>query len=63
LLETKNQQPLVTNEWEVNVTVYSRLLSGRLAGKIIGTWELIYNTNFKVVEFDYFKMNARLVVN
>ena len=31
--------------------------------EFIGTWELMYNTNFKVVEFDHFKMNAGLVVN
>jgi len=28
--------------------------------EFIGTWELMYNTNFKVVEFDHFKMNAGL---
>ena len=28
--------------------------------EFIGTWELLYNPNFKVVEFDHFKMNAGL---
>jgi hypothetical protein len=23
-----------------------------------GTWEMMYNPNFKMVEFDHFKMNA-----
>jgi len=26
--------------------------------EFIGTWEQIHNPNFKVVEFDYFRMNA-----
>lgn len=26
--------------------------------EFLGTWELIYNRNFKVVEFDHFKMQA-----
>ena len=28
--------------------------------EFIGTWELLYNINFKVVEFDHFKMQAGL---
>jgi hypothetical protein len=28
--------------------------------EFIGTWEQMYNPNFKVVEFDHFKMNAGL---
>jgi len=28
--------------------------------EFIGTWEQLYNPNFKVVEFDHFKMNAGL---
>jgi hypothetical protein len=28
--------------------------------EFIGTWEKLYNPNFKVVEFDHFKMNAGL---
>ena len=28
--------------------------------EFIGTWEQLHNTNFKVVEFDHFKMNAGL---
>ena len=28
--------------------------------EFIGTWEKIHNPNFKVVEFDHFKMNAGL---
>ena len=28
--------------------------------EFIGTWELLYNTHFKVVEFDHFKMQAGL---
>ena len=28
--------------------------------EFLGTWEQIYNPNFKVVEFDHFKMEAGL---
>ncbi len=28
--------------------------------EFIGTWEQLYNPNFKVVEFDHFRMNAGL---
>jgi len=28
--------------------------------EFIGTWELLYNPNFKVIEFDHFKMQAGL---
>ncbi len=28
--------------------------------EFLGTWETIYNPNFKVVEFDHFKMEAGL---
>ena len=28
--------------------------------EFIGTWELLYNTNFKVVDFDHFKIQAGL---
>ena len=28
--------------------------------EFIGTWEQMYNSNFKVVEFDHFKMSAGL---
>lgn len=28
--------------------------------EFIGTWELMYNVNFKVVEFDHFKMQTGL---
>lgn len=30
----------------------------RTALEFSGTWEKIYNSNFKVVEFDHFKMNG-----
>jgi hypothetical protein len=26
--------------------------------EFLGTWEMMYNPNFKMVEFDHFKMNA-----
>ena len=26
--------------------------------EFLGTWEMIYNTNFKVVEFDHFKIRT-----
>ena len=32
----------------------------RSALEFLGTWEIIYNPNFKVVEFDHFKMQAGL---
>ena len=28
--------------------------------EFLGTWEMIHNPNFKVVEFDHFRMQARL---
>ena len=28
--------------------------------EILGTWEMIHNPDFKVVEFDYFRMQAGL---
>ena len=32
----------------------------RFTIEFLGTWEQLYNPNFKVVEFDHFKMNAGL---
>ena len=29
--------------------------------EFIGTWEQLHNPNFKVVEFDHFKMNAEFI--
>ncbi|MEN9443347.1 MAG: hypothetical protein RIS47_237 [Bacteroidota bacterium] len=31
--------------------------------EFIGTWEQMYNPNFKVVEFDHFKMEADLQIS
>ena len=28
--------------------------------EFLGTWEMIHNPNFKVIEFDHFKMQANL---
>ena len=35
-------------------------LRGRATLEFLGTWEIMYNPNFKVVEFDHFKMQAGL---
>jgi hypothetical protein len=35
-------------------------IRGRATLEFLGTWEQLYNPNFKVVEFDHFKMNAGL---
>ncbi len=35
-------------------------IRGRATLEFIGTWEKLYNPNFKVVEFDHFKMQAGL---
>lgn len=35
-------------------------IRNRYTIEFIGTWELIHNPNFKVVEFDHFKMSAGL---
>jgi len=35
-------------------------LRTRYTLEFLGTWEQIYNNNFKVVEFDHFKMQAGL---
>ena len=35
-------------------------LRNRYTIEFLGTWEVIHNPNFKVVEFDYFRMNAGL---
>lgn len=37
-------------------------LRNRYTLEFLGTWELIYNPNFKVVEFDHFKSQAGLPV-
>jgi len=34
------------------------ILVTTIALEYIGTWEQLHNPDFKVVEFDYFKMNA-----
>ena len=33
-------------------------LRNRYSLEFMGTWEMIHNTNFKVVEFDHFKSQA-----
>ena len=35
-------------------------LRNRYTIEFLGTWETIHNPNFKVVEFDYFRMHADL---
>jgi len=35
-------------------------IRGRSTLEFLGTWEMMYNPNFKVVEFDHFKMQAGL---
>ena len=35
-------------------------LRNRYALEFLGTWEMIHNINFKVVEFDHFKSQAGL---
>lgn len=35
-------------------------LRNRYTIEFLGTWEMIHNPNFKVVEFDHFKMQAGL---
>lgn len=35
-------------------------LRNRYTIEFLGTWEVIHNPNFKVVEFDHFKMSAGL---
>jgi hypothetical protein len=35
-------------------------LRTRTTLEFLGTWEQLYNTDFKVVEFDHFKMQAGL---
>ena len=34
-------------------------LRNRYTIEFLGTWEVIHNSNFKVVEFDHFKSNIR----
>jgi len=33
-------------------------IRNRATLELLGTWEQLYNPGFKVVKFDYFKMNA-----
>ena len=40
--------------------VIKNWLRNRYTIEFLGTWELIHNPNFKVVEFDHFKMQAGL---
>jgi len=35
-------------------------MRNRTTLEFLGTWEMIYNPNFKVVEFDHFKSEAGL---
>jgi len=36
-------------------------MRNRTTLEFLGTWEMIYNPNFKVVEFDHFKIEAGLL--
>lgn len=38
--------------------VIKNWIRNRYTIEFIGTWELIHNPNFKVVEFDHFRMSA-----
>lgn len=40
--------------------VIKNWLRNRYTIEFLGTWEMIHNLDFKVVEFDHFKMNAGL---
>lgn len=40
--------------------VIKNWLRARSTLEFLGTWEIMYNPNFKVVEFDHFKSEARL---
>jgi hypothetical protein len=40
--------------------VIKNWIRNRSTLEFIGTWEQMYNVNFKVVEFDHFKMEAGL---
>lgn len=40
--------------------VIKNWLRSRLTLEFLGTWEAMYNENFKVVEFDHFKQEAGL---
>ena len=40
--------------------VIKNWLRNRYTIEFLGTWEMIHNPDFKVVEFDHFKMNAGL---
>ena len=36
------------------------IIKNRSTLEFLGTWEMLYNSNFKVVEFDHFKREAGL---
>ncbi len=38
--------------------VIKNWIKNRYTIEFLGTWELIHNHNFKVVEFDHFRMSA-----
>ena len=40
--------------------VIKNWLRSRVTLEFLGTWEILYNSNFKVVEFDHFKEKAGL---
>ncbi len=42
--------------------VIKNWLRNRYTLEFIGTWEQIYNPNFKVVEFDYFKTQTERLI-
>ena len=38
----------------------ANIIKNRSTLEFLGTWEILYNPNFKVVEFDHFKKEAGL---
>ncbi|MFC2399033.1 MAG: KilA-N domain-containing protein [Capnocytophaga gingivalis] len=38
----------------------ANIIKNRSTLEFLGTWEILYNSNFKVVEFDHFKKEAGL---
>ncbi len=40
--------------------VIKNRIRSRTTPEFLGTWELLYNPDFKVVEFDHFRMQGRL---
>jgi hypothetical protein len=64
IIENENDYICITDMAKDNKSraadIIKNWIRNRYTLEFLGTWEQMYNTNFKVVEFDHFKMQAGL---